>query len=168
MSEPALRLQLASPDDIPAIRDLAHRIWREHYPDIIGAAQVEYMLDLNYSAEALARQMAEGQEFLLVADGGSAPIGFIAVSEKGPGQYFIHKFYLDNGQRGRGLGHAAFGALLALLPEAREIRLTVNRQNYKSINFYFKTGFVIEQCLDIEIGSGFVMNDFQMIWRRRD
>jgi len=165
VTEPVVSLRLAVPDDIPAIRDLAQRIWWAHYPEIIGAAQVEYMLDLNYSAEALERQMQEGQAFLLVqAD--DAVAGFIAVSEKGQGQYFIHKFYLDNGLRGRGLGAAAFSALLDLLPEALEIRLTVNRQNFKSINFYFKTGFVIEHCLDIDIGSGFVMNDFQMLWRR--
>ena len=69
-------------------------------------------------------------------------------------------------QRGRGLGAAVFGALLDQYPDALEIRLTVNRQNYKSINFYFKIGFIIESCLDIPIGEGYVMNDFQMLWRR--
>jgi hypothetical protein len=46
------------------------------------------------------------------------------------------------------------------------MRLTVNRQNYKSINFYFKIGFRIEKCADFPIGNGFVMNDFVMVWRK--
>jgi ribosomal protein S18 acetylase RimI-like enzyme len=45
----------------------------------------------------------------------------------------------------------------------KTIRLTVNRQNYKSINFYFKNGFKIERVEDFDIGSGFWMNDFIMI-----
>ena len=39
-------------------------------------------------------------------------------------------------------------------------------QNYKSINFYFKNGFVIERVADFDIGNNFVMNDFVMIWKR--
>lgn len=165
MNYAAVSLRLASPAEIPAIRDLAHRIWWAHYPEIIGEEQVRYMLELNYSVGALERQMAEGQQFWLVETAG-AVAGFIAVSSQGPAGYFIHKFYLDNEQRGRGLGASAFQALLLQFPDAREIRLTVNRQNFKSINFYFKVGFIIEKCLDIDIGSGFVMNDFQMLWRR--
>jgi RimJ/RimL family protein N-acetyltransferase len=71
---------------------------------------------------------------------------------------------LDNEKRGRGLGKIVFELLLARCPGLRELRLTVNRQNYKSINFYFKIGFTIEKCVDIPIGEGFEMNDFQMLW----
>ena len=46
------------------------------------------------------------------------------------------------------------------------IRLQVNRMNYKAINFYFKHGFVIEKVADFDIGDGYFMNDFVMIWRR--
>lgn len=163
---PRISLRSATPADIPLIRALAERIWWAHYPDIIGATQVEYMLGLNYSAEALQRQMDEGQTFWLV-DAEGATAGFVAVSQKEPGHLFIHKFYLDNEQRGRGLGAAVFALLLEQYPECSDIRLTVNRQNFKSINFYFKIGFIIEACIDIDIGAGFVMNDFQMLWRRR-
>ena len=41
-------------------------------------------------------------------------------------------------------------------------KLTVNRQNFKSINFYFKNGFTIESVADFDIGNGYVMNDFIM------
>ena len=123
------------------------------------------MLDLNYSKESLEQQMADGQFFWwILAD--YKPVGFIAISGQSDGQYFIHKFYIDADFQGKGVGAAAFSLLLEQYPDAREIRLTVNRQNYKSINFYFKTGFFIEKCLDIPIGEGYVMNDFQMLYRR--
>lgn len=160
-----LSLSQATEADIPVIHALAHRIWWAHYPDIIGAEQVAYMLDLNYNSDSLARQMREGQTFWLL-DHDGATAGFIAVSDQGEGRYFLHKFYLDNNQRGRGTGAAAFQLLLEKYPDLWELRLTVNRQNFKSVNFYFKIGFIIEHCVDIPIGEGFVMNDFQMLWRR--
>ena len=159
----SISLQQATPGDIPRISTLAQRIWRVHYPAIIGEKQVEFMLNLIYSHEALQRQIEEGQVFYLVMQNDEA-IGFVAVSDQKEGRYFLNKFYLDNEKRGRGLGKIVFELLLARYPALRELRLTVNRQNFKSINFYFKIGFIIEKCVDIPIGEGYVMDDFQMLY----
>lgn len=161
-----ITLNQATPADIPRIRELAHRIWRVHYPPIIGEQQVEYMLGLNYDLESLQRQMEkEAQIFWLVMEAEDV-LGFVAVSDQGEGVYFIHKFYLDNEIRGRGLGKRVFDLLLEKYLALREFRLTVNRQNYKSINFYFRIGFTIERCIDIPIGEGYVMSDFLMLFKR--
>ena len=45
-----------------------------------------------------------------------------------------------------------------------KLTLTVNRQNYKAINFYFKLGFKIQTVADFDIGNGYVMNDFVMFY----
>jgi ribosomal protein S18 acetylase RimI-like enzyme len=87
-----------------------------------------------------------------------------AASAKSAGGFFLQKFYLDNEKRGRGLGKIVFELLLARCPDLRELRLTVKRQNFKSVNFYFKIGFVIKKCVDIPIGEGYKMNDFQMLY----
>ncbi len=160
-------LRLATEPDIPLIRELAHRIWWAHYPDIISPAQIEYMLDQGYSEDALRQQILDPAQafWLVVADEQVA--GFLAISEKGQGAYFIHKFYLDNTQRGRGVGAAAFQALLAQYPDLREVRLNVNRRNYKSVNFYFKVGFVVDHCMDTPFGEGYIMDDFQMLYRAK-
>ena len=160
-----ISLQQATPGDILRISALARRIWMKHYPPIIGEKQVEYMLELFYAPEALQQQMEEGQIFKLIMEGDEV-LGFLSVSNKGEGRYFLHKFYLDNKRHGQGLGKMAFERLIAGYPDLHELRLTVNRQNYKSINFYFKIGFTIEKCVDISIGEGYVMDDFQMLWRR--
>lgn len=159
-----IQLAAATENDAPLISALAGRIWRMHYPDIIGAEQVEYMLALLYSPEALVRQMQEGQRFFLPQADGDI-LGYLAVSEKEPGKYFLHKFYVDNGKRGGGLGSILFKRLLAMFPDLTELRLTVNRMNYRSINFYYKVGFIIESCVQIPIGGGFVMDDFQMLYK---
>lgn len=161
-----MTLRPATLSDIPLIRELAHRIWWSHYPGIITEEQIAYMLDLVYNEQALARQMTEeGQQFWLAEANGTA-IGYLSVSRQGDGAYFLHKIYLDTSHQGKGLGAQVFQMLLEQYPDLTELRLTVNRQNFRSVNFYFKMGFVIEKCIDTPIGRGFVMDDFQMLWRR--
>lgn len=157
-----LSLRQATEADISVIRQLAERIWWEHYPGIISDAQIEFMLGLNYSDAALKQQMdAEGQEFWLPEKNGQV-LGFIALTPKGDGEYFMNKYYLET--REKGLGTIVFELLLARYPDLRVLRLRVNRCNFKSINFYFKIGFQIEYCIDTPIGNDYVMDDFQMIF----
>ncbi|MCS6928387.1 MAG: GNAT family N-acetyltransferase [Saprospiraceae bacterium] len=163
-----IRLQPATLRDIPTLQMLANRIWWAHYPPIIGEAQTAYMLERMYSAEALRRQMTEeNAHFWLINTLSDVSIGFLSISEQCASEYFIHKFYLDVAYQGKGLGTEAFEQLLEQYPAAKRIRLTVNRQNYKSINFYFKLGFRIERCADFDIGEGFFMNDFIMCWESK-
>ncbi|MDO8366775.1 MAG: GNAT family N-acetyltransferase [Saprospiraceae bacterium] len=155
-------LRRATKVDLPLIRQLAERIWWEHYPSIISDEQIGFMLELIYSDSALQQQMEEeGQEFWLPEINGKV-LGFLSVSRKGEGDYFIHKFYLDT--RERGFGTIVFELLLARYPDLCELRLRVNRRNFKSVNFYFKVGFRIEYCIDMPIGEGYVMDDFQMVY----
>ena len=62
----------------------------------------------------------------------------------------------------KGIGKALFEHVFGNLKQIT-IRLTVNRQNYKAVNFYFRLGFTIEKIIDIDIDNGFLMNDFVMI-----
>lgn len=157
-----LTLRRATEADIPLIRQMAERIWWEHYPSIISEDQIAHMLELMYNDSALLRQMEEeGQEFWLPEKNGVA-LGFLAVSRKDEGDYFLHKFYLET--REKGLGTIVFELLLARYPDLRSLRLRVNRRNFKSVNFYFKIGFRIEYCIDTPFGGGYVMDDFQMIF----
>lgn len=160
-----IQLKTATPADIPTIGQLAHKIWWAHYPGIIPNEQIEFMLPMMYAPAALEKQMREGAQFrLVVVD--NQTIGFTSVSQTEPGNYFLHKFYIDNSQQRRGIGTAVFNQILATLPDLREFRLTVNRANFRSINFYFKLGFLIEKNIQIPIGGGFVMDDFQMLFRQ--
>lgn len=157
-------LKSASLSDIPEITSLAEKIWRAHYPAIIGQQQVDYMLGAMYSPEAVAADMQKGQRYHFIEDDGMR-VGYIGWSKPAEHELFIHKFYIDQQVQGKGVGKRAFAALLALHPDVQHVRLTVNRKNYKSINFYFRIGFVIEKVADFDIGNGYFMNDFVM---RRD
>lgn len=163
MSISDFHLRAATPADAAAIAQLAATIWQVHYPPIIGQQQVDYMLHLLYSQTALREQMDAGQQFHLI-EIGKQPAGYIAVSEKAPGDFFLHKFYIDSALQGQGIGKALFEAISKQYAPLRSWTLTVNRKNYKSINFYFRLGFRITEVADFDIGNGYFMEDFVMRW----
>jgi diamine N-acetyltransferase len=156
----------ATTEDIPLIFRLADAIWRVYYPPIIGMAQMEYMLEKMYASDALAKQMQEGQVFWIILSD-EHPAGFLAVSEKEKDELFLHKFYIDPAQQGKGIGEQVFHDLLLKYPDKKQVTLTVNRQNFRSVNFYFKIGFRIDHVADFDIGDGYVMNDFVMVYRKK-
>ena len=157
-----LTFKIATEKDIPVIFELADRIWRKHYLPIIGMKQIEYMLGTMYSHESVQKQMKEGQEYTLIYDADQHAIGYISMSTKDKKNYFLNKFYIDSDKQGKGIGSTVFNYILSTIPTAETIELTVNRANYKSINFYFKNGFIIKEVADFDIGQGYFMNDFVM------
>lgn len=156
-----LHFKKAEPKDIPEIFQLAKTIWNIHYVPIIGQEQVDYMLNKFYSEESLLEQMKNGHEFTIVSND-SKNIGYASVSKNG-NKYFLHKIYVLVNEHAKGIGTALLNYILDKYREGETIELTVNRQNYKAINFYFKQGFTIQSVEDFDIGNGYFMNDFVMI-----
>lgn len=155
-------LKNATVQDIPTIQSLAQKIWEEHYVPFIGKAQIDYMLERFYNKDYLATQMSEGQDFYLLENEGLVA-GFLSLTIKNEDEFFIHKFYID--ARGKGVGKKVFETLLGIFPKTKIIRLNVNKHNFKAINFYFKIGFQIENTAVFDIGNGYAMDDFMMVWK---
>jgi len=155
-------ITVATVSDIPAIVDLGQRIWNETYVDIIGEAQVEYMLRTFQSEDALTSQMSEGYVYLLLKEG-DVPVGYAGYQPR-KGHLFLSKLYVLDGYRGRGFASAAITHMSEVcrglgLPS---LRLTVNRDNKRAIDAYLHMGFKILCSQDCPIGEGFVMNDYVM------
>ena len=89
----AIETTIASTNDIPLIYQLAKEIWQDHYLNIITQDQINYMMDLMYSEEALIDQMTlKSQRFLLIKIH-SETIGFLSYSINDI-ECFLHKFYI--------------------------------------------------------------------------
>ena len=91
------------------------------------------------------------------------PIGYISLSTVNSKNYILHKFYIESNEQGKGIGTKVLATILKDISNAETIELTVNRKNYKSINFYLKNGFIIKEVADFDIGEGYFMNDFIMV-----
>lgn len=155
--------QATNSKDFIQIATLANIIWREHYTPIIGKAQVDYMLEHFQSGEAIAKQVAEGMNYVLIQKEGT-PLGYLAI-QKRDRELFLSKIYLLRDYRGLGMGKAAMDFIAE---KARElgcdrIMLTVNKNNQRSIRAYTKMGFENKGALVTDIGGGFVMDDYRMV-----
>jgi len=151
----------ANETDFETISSLAIKIWNEHYIAIIGKEQVDYMLAKIYNYESLIEQVNTKHHQFYLIQKDKISIGFISVSSDNNQNYFLHKFYIDQEKSNIGVGTEALNLLIKTI-NPKSLTLTVNRQNYKSINFYFKNGFKIESVEDFDIGNGYFMNDFVM------
>lgn len=163
-----IHLKDATENDAEMISNLAQVIWHEHYTPIIGEHQVNYMLKKMYSLNTLKNTIKSGtQNFHLIIND-DIPIGFISFENISKIEGFINKFYILQKYQKKGIGQFSFDLLVNKYPEVNTIRLQVNRQNIKPINFYFKIGFKIEKAADFDIGDGYFMNDFVMIYNKKN
>lgn len=156
-----LVIRKATVADINEISMLASKIWWQHYTTIISNEQIEYMLKKMYSPESLTEQIERAHLFLLTLYN-NAVIGYMSVYKKGEKDFFLDKLYVDNTLQRKSVGSDLMKEAYKIADNAN-IRLQVNRRNFKAINFYFKEGFRIESVEDFDIGNSFEMNDFIMI-----
>lgn len=160
-----ITVEKAAPSELPVIQQLASTIWNIVYPPIISKEQISYMLEMMYSDEALEKQTSQQHQFLLIKED-DQPLGFASYSPKDPGNstvFRLHKLYVLPDQHGKGLGKK----LLAYIKNdvtplgAEVLELNVNKKN-PAVGFYRKMGFVIDREMILDIGNGYVMDDFVM------
>ena len=165
LKQPSPQILPASETDLPAIARLVGVIWRAHYPGIISAEQIDYMLAKMYSLETLREEIrlrAIRYERLLVGE------EFAGFASHGPTEqpklFKLHKIYLHPAWHGRGLGSLLLRHCEreACKLGADRLVLTVNKRNSKAIAAYQRNGFSITDSVVVNIGGGFVMDDYVM------
>jgi RimJ/RimL family protein N-acetyltransferase len=160
----APRIRLAQgEDDLRTVSQLAGRIWRAHFPSILSAAQIEYMLAWMYDVKQLRDDVQRGVVYELLYEG-ERPLAYWGYEEMPAGELRLHKLYLEVGEHGRGLGSFA---LRHVEDEARRrgldrVVLGVNKLNEKAIRAYRRNGYVIRDAVKKDIGGGYFMDDFIM------
>lgn len=154
----------ATPADYDTIQQLAYKIWPVTYGHILSKEQLEYMLNCFYSIENIAHSVNNNQPFLLAVENGVC-VGFVSYEHqyKDKAVTRIHKIYVSNEIQGKGIGKLLLGKVesMARAVNAIALSLNVNRFN-KAQMFYKKMGFKITIEEDIQIGNGYLMEDFVM------
>lgn len=159
-----MEIRKADLGDYKIINDLAIKTWYDTYSSILSQEQLEYMLNTMYSLEAITEQIAiKGHHFLLLSEG-EKYLGFASYElNYTSGTTKLHKLYVLPETQGRGAGRL----LISKIENAAKnngndkIVLNVNRYN-NSANFYLKNGFTKAGEEDINIGNGYLMEDFIM------
>lgn len=155
--------QVKTDVEIKIAAELAREIWTEHYTSIIGAEQVEYMLEKFQSEKAIAEQIEnKGYNYYLIEEDNQA-IGYCAIVQEEE-ELFLSKIYVRNTMRGKGIARKTLDFIknIALERNLGKIILTVNKNNTGPIAAYEKLGFVNAGSIVQDIGGGFVMDDYKM------
>lgn len=161
----ALSIVAATEADLGAVAALAGVIWRRHYPGIISHEQIDYMLEHGYSHEALLRFIREEGAGLALARDGDRLLGFGAYHRIGePREMKIEKLYVHQDVQQRGVGSRLIAAAeaAARAQHCKALILNVNKNNALAIRAYQKNGFIIRESVVVDIGNGFVMDDYIM------
>ena len=151
---------------------LAREIWAEHYTAIIGADQVDYMLDKFQSENAIVDQIQnKGYIYFLIEEskqaqnqsGSGQAIGYFAIFQEDDA-LFLSKLYIRKAMRGKGIARETIDFIKSLAVEKKlgKITLTVNKNNIGPIAAYEKLGFVNQGPIVQDIGGGFIMDDYKM------
>jgi GNAT superfamily N-acetyltransferase len=161
----AITIAAATAADLPTVQRLAHAVWHRHYPGIISVAQIDYMLARGYSGEALAKFIGSPGAGLALARGDGEPVGFAAwLRAEAPATTKLDKLYVLPEWHCRGVGRRLIEAVeaSARADGAATLVLNVNKHNAGSIAAYARCGFVVREEVVVDIGEGFVMDDYVM------
>lgn len=155
----------AKVEDLEIIQSIAHATWPFAYGEILSKAQLDYMLEKMYSKAALIDNlMNKGHHFIVVKEE-SACLGFASYEHHYLNEKCtrLHKIYLLPETQGKGLGKLLLEKIAVLAKENHStiLSLNVNRFN-KAYAFYKKIGFEVVAEEDIEIGLGYLMEDYRM------
>lgn len=159
-----IEIKQAGIKDLNMISKLAYDIWPSAYGSILGKDQLEYMLNMIYSISSLEHQFnILKHNFILVFDN-EVPVGFASFSSHEDSAIFhLNKIYVLPDQQKKNIGKIMLQYVIEeiKIKGAASLQLNVNRNN-KALHFYEKQGFKIIREEDIDIGSGYFMNDYIM------
>lgn len=156
----------AKEKDIPLIQDLAKRSWEAAYATILSSDQIEYMLRTLYSQNEIKTHLKNPnyRYYLICDESNNSFEGFIGY-EQGYQEYTtkLHRIYLVPESKGKGIGKAAIDFLKEKVSSGsdRRIILNVNKNNMAK-KFYESQGFSVFDEVVVDIGNGYVMDDYEM------
>ncbi|MBS5797700.1 MAG: GNAT family N-acetyltransferase [Dysgonomonas mossii] len=155
----------ATTDHIYNIQVLSNVIWPATFSNILSQEQISYMMDMMYSTSSLEKQINELNHHYLLAEEDGEYLGYLSyeLNYKGTPITKIHKIYVLPSIQGKGVGRLFIDAVskLALKNNNTLLSLNVNRYN-KAIDFYKRMGFDFFTSENIDIGNGFLMEDYVM------
>lgn len=155
----------ATPNDYKTIQEIANKTWPITYGEILSKEQLDYMMDLIYSEESLISQIQKKAQLFYIAYDESSVVGFIAIEHhyKNEAVTRIHKIYILPETQGKGIGKLLIDEVQKLATENNSVSLSLNVNRFnKALTFYQKIGFKIVAEENIDIGNGYLMEDYRM------
>ncbi|MEJ6783116.1 GNAT family N-acetyltransferase [Aminobacter sp. Piv2-1] len=135
-------VRTASERDLEVIKALLADTWHATYDAIYGAERVDEITAEWHSLAALKARLTRPNSEFLVADDGKRIAGtaFAAATSDGK-SVVLYQLYVQPGSQRAGIGRLLLDEVEQCFPEARTLRLEVEKSNSKAIAFYQANGF---------------------------
>ncbi|MEO5700266.1 MAG: GNAT family N-acetyltransferase [Casimicrobiaceae bacterium] len=162
---PGFTLRAADAAGIPAVQNLAEAVWYAHYPAIISTEQIAYMLARGYANDALQRLVDSPDGGIDLAESDTGLLGFAAwMTLDDRSAVKLDKLYVDVLHQRAGVGRALVERVVGHARDvgANAVVLNVNKHNTGAQAAYRRVGFVVRESVLVDIGDGFVMDDYVM------
>ncbi|HUI32453.1 MAG: GNAT family N-acetyltransferase [Dysgonamonadaceae bacterium] len=158
-----IEIRRAGEKQIPKIIKLADELWPATFTSILSAKQIAYMMEMMYSRESLEKQMNDGHQYAIVMEN-DVDVGYVSyeINHDNSDKTKIHKLYILPEHQRKGIGKIVvdYVAQEARRSQNSALFLNVNKHNESAIGFYEKHGFFLVKKEVIDIGNGFIMDDF--------
>ena len=151
--------------DVEAVAALARRVWQHTYLGIISQEQIDYMLEQRYRAQLVKEELGTPTIWWDQASVDGQLAGFVScLLTATAGEMKLDKLYVDPARQRLGIGARLIEQVVRRAVQARceALILAVNKRNERAIVAYRKHGFVVRESVCVDIGNGFVMDDFIM------
>ena len=151
--------------DFTDVRAIANEVWPKTYGSILSQAQLDYMMDMMYSVEALQMQANEKNHHFILAKANNVSVGFASYEFEAntTDKTKIHKIYVLSSQQGKGTGKILLDFIANEAKSQNNSAVFLNVNKYNSAQFFYKKlGFEITEEVVIDIGHGYIMDDYVM------
>jgi ribosomal protein S18 acetylase RimI-like enzyme len=148
--------------DAKELSEMAWDIWIDYYSTFVTGDNIEYILSISQTEEAIRQQILDGYLYSFIFEEG-VKVGYLCFLPKDDLLY-ISKYYVFKEFRGKGIGSRAMDEILEIgrAMNMKTAYLNVNRHNLRSIEIYKHKGFIIAKEDKKDIGNGFYMDDYRM------
>ena len=150
------------------VRQIAYATWPICYKEIVSQDQIQFMLNYMYDLDELKQQHERGVIFKLLTDE-KTDAGFIAfekVRREAATALRVHKLYVLPEFHKKKFGRALLEEAINYARENRLafLELNVNKHN-PAVDFYKRIGFQVADTMVLDIGNGYIMDDYIMVMK---
>lgn len=135
-------VRTAGERDLEAIKALLAETWQATYTAIYGARRVDAITAQWHSVSSLKTQLTHPHSEFLVADDGVSIAGmaFAAATDGDSRVVWLRQLYVLPQRQGEGIGTMLLDEVERCFPEARTLRLEVEKENVSALGFYRARG----------------------------